>query len=316
MFINPIKFYLINQGRTDNLEADLNKIISFLESIKGITITRDKKGKDFKILISYPQIEYKASLEIDKKKSDMPPKIILTCEKSDDITINLIRNVIKYTNCKIFNPLLNSFLTNDPNLVDLTTAKMDKNLKLFFKTISVKPLFQYKNSLNFFVMDKKNKNIYLVNRYLIEYFLKLGRFDEKAKDLITKVADNINVFIALFDRGLINTDFYKTLFKKDRKIINLSGFDIKKLPRNILIIPIVFKLNKASQTFDENRSFSQPMDILKKGDNIQKYVLELLGKKTDKDILVTKINTDINYEENFKGIKKRIPRLTVSVFMN
>ena len=316
MFTSPIKFYLINQGKTDNLGVDLNKITSFLESIKGITITKDGKNKNSKILISYPQIKYKASLEIDKKKDGVPSKIILTCEKSDDITINLIRNVIKYTNCKIFNPSLNSFLVNDPNLVDLTTAKTDKNLKLFFKAIFVKPLFQYKNSLNFFVMDKKNKNIYLVNRYLIEYFLKLGRFDKKAKDLIVKVADNINIFIALFDRGLINTDFYKTLFKKDRKIINLSGFDIKKLPRNILIIPIIFKLNKASQTFDENRSFSQPMDILKKGDNIQKYILKLLGKKTDKDILVTKINTDVNYEEDFKGIKRRIPRLTVSVFMN
>ena len=290
MFTNPIKFYLISRKKTDNIRPDFDKILSSLAALGNINLTKDKNS--------------------------ISSQITLTCEKSDDITINLIRNAIKYTNCRIFNPMVGNFLTNDINLIDLITVKMDPNLDLFFRTISFEPLFQHRGSLVFFARNPADKSIHLVNRHLLEYFLESKNFDSGSKELTAKVADDIGSFIALFDRGLINTSFYETFFEKGIRRINLSGFNIEKLQRSILIIPIVFKLDRVNQAFDEDRSFLQPINLLKKGDSVHKYILNLLDKKMKQTkILATKVGTDINYEENYQGNRKMIPRLIVSVFI-
>ena len=282
-----LKFYLISRKKTDNIKADFDKILSYLAALENI------------------------------KADVISSQITLTCEKSDEITVNLIRNAIKYTNCRIFNPLTGNFLTNDINLIDLITVKMDPNLDLFFRTISFEPLFQHRGSFVFFARNPADKSIHLVNRHFVEYFLESKNFDSRPKELTAKVADNIGSFIALFDRGLINTSFYETFFEKGIRRINLSGFDIEKLPRDILIIPIVFKLDRVNQAFDEDRSYLQPISLLKKGDSVYKYILELLDKKMKQTkILATKVGADVNYEENYQGNRKMVPRLNVSVFLD
>lgn len=282
-----LKFYLISRKKTDNIKADFDKILSYLAALGNI------------------------------KADVISSQITLTCEKSDEITVNLIRNAIKYTNCRIFNPLTGNFLTNDINLIDLITVKMDPNLDLFFRTISFEPLFQHRGSFVFFARNPADKSIHLVNRHFVEYFLESKNFDSKLKELTAKVASDIGSFIALFDRGLINTSFYETFFEKGIRRINLSGFDIEKLQRNILIIPIVFKLDRVNQAFDEDRSYLQPISLLKKGDSVYKYILELLDKKMKQTkILATKVGADVNYEENYQGNRKMVPRLNVSVFLD
>jgi len=309
-----LKFYLISRKKTDNIKADFDKILSYLAALENINLTKDK---DSTVLISYPQIPYQATMKIDIKADIISSQITLTCEKSDEITVNLIRNAIKYTNCRIFNPLTGNFLTNDINLIDLTTVKMDPNLDLFFRTISFEPLFQHRGSFVFFARNPADKSIHLVNRHFVEYFLESKNFDSKSKELTAKVASDIGSFIALFDRGLINTSFYETFFEKGIRRINLSGFDIEKLPRDILIIPIVFKLDRVNQAFDEDRSYLQPISLLKKGDSVYKYILELLDKKMKQTkILATKVGADVNYEENYQGNRKMVPRLNVSVFLD
>ena len=144
-FLNPIKYSLVkDQGKLGNLEADFNKINDYLLTFVGdIGVVKENPGQ---IEISYTEVPFKAILKTD---SDLPildstasSQITLTCEKEDALSVNLIKNVVGNIGYRIFNAQTNSYLVNDPNLLDLTSAFLERGVRQVFKTYKLTPLFQ------------------------------------------------------------------------------------------------------------------------------------------------------------------------------
>jgi hypothetical protein len=312
-FNDPVKFYLVRDRKIGDLEADFQKINNYLLTFTGdINIKKEKKGL---IEISYSEVPFKATLKAgsDLKTKDIvvSRQMTLTCEKEDNLSVNLIKNVTKNIGYRIFNPQINSYLVNSPNILDLTTIKIEKDILEIFKKYNLKPFFQYKDTLIFFAKDKQGK-IHLVNRHLLEYLIKKPQKKLFKKEFSVLVARDIGRFIALFDRGLVPISFYKYRGGQ-KKIINLSGLDVNKLEQNVAAYLIFFDLNKQGQEFKQIEKTNFPQIVkLKRGQSLVKKIDNLLRYRKRK-YLMLKISQDINYLVDDKGLT---PKVSVLVFMD
>lgn len=298
-----IKYSLVrNQNRLGDTEDDLNKINDYLLTFVGdIAVTKDKKGQ---MEISYTEVPFKATL-----KTNTPPHITLTCEKEDNLSVNLIKNVTENIGYRIFNIQTNSYLVNDPNLMDLTSVKINPRLLKIFQDYKLTPLFQYRNSLVFFAKDKKNK-IHLINRHLLEYLSQSPKIPLR-NDFSTVVASDTAHFIAMFDKGLIPISFYEGFFNPT-KVVNQSGFNPDSFEKDITIESVFFILDIPSQSFVQlpaNR-----LDALKKHSKLKSFIKYALADSGMKGkLMCAKLARDISYTLDKK--KRILPKLVLSVFL-
>jgi hypothetical protein len=296
IFKNPVYYHLTNDQEKADAKSDFKKIIDYLLSFAGdISISNQKDGA---AVVSYSETPMRASLKTTGK---LNRQITLTCEKEDNVSVGLIKNVTRDINYRIFNTQTLSYLVNDPGILDLTTANVDVKILKIIKGHGLTPLFQYRDSLVFYAKDKLGK-IHLVNRHLLEYLIKapLKKLYKSAFSII--VAKDIGRFVALFDRGLIPISFYKGA-DNDVKVINLSDFDIQKLQRNIFVERINFLFDQEKQSFAQN---SSELIEVKKGKGLTRS-LKL------KKYLAIKIAQDIGY--SLRG-NILVPKLKVSVFLD
>ncbi len=261
-----VTYHLIPDRSAKDLTIILKKISDYLNTFTGDIIVKQQNESEIEII--YSSTSFSATAKVDGEK------IILTTHEDDSITINLIKNISNNSNFRIFN-VKGYFLPNDPKLMDISSIGIDKKIFDIFKKENLKPVFQYRNSLIFFCLNKKEE-VCLINRHYLEYLisnstpLKLRGKDE----LSIKIADNLSTFIALFDRGLISLVFPKYQ-NNDTKVINLSGFDIQNLDDNTLLQVTNFRLDKEKQQF------------------IQESTTD---KIINKNYLALKINQDYSYK--------------------
>lgn len=299
-----VYYRLIRDATIGDLSNDFQKIIDYLLTFVGeVNVSIVSPGHAY---LTYNDSPYTATLKTitNPKTTDttISSEITLTCEKQDYLALNLIKNVTNNIGYRIFNPQISSFSPNDPNLLDLTTISVKEAIDKIFKRYHLVPLFQYRDSLLFFAKDKSG-NIRLVNRHLLEYLKNNPKATMPEKEFSTVVAPDIGQFVALFDRGLIPLSFYKCL-NNDIKIINLSGFNIDKFARNVIIEPIYFNLDLSRQTFVQGNA---PAGIFaKKGKSLTK-ILKL------KKYLAIKIGQDMNFVQRGKFL---VPILSVSIFLD
>jgi hypothetical protein len=197
-------------------------------------------------------------------------------------------------------------LVNDPGILDLTTANVDPKILKIIKRYDLTPLFQYRDSLVFYAKDKSG-SIHLINRHLLEYLRDNSQNPTSprlrgARDFSVVVAKDIGHFVALFDRGLIPISYYKST-DSDLQIINLSGIDIDKLQKSVVVEKINFLFDLEKQSFIQN---SSELIEIKKGKSLIKS-LKL------KKYLAIKIAGDISYSPMDKVL---IPKLKVLVFLD
>lgn len=288
-----IRYHLVPDIRTQSLDVGLKKISDYLITFVGDIEVKPENPGAIKILYSGTSII--STLKTGNNQ------ITLSCGEDDNLSLNLIKNVTKNIGYRIFNPLTLSYLTNDPNLLNLTTNQIDKNITKVFAKYHLIPLFQYRDSLVFFAQDKKEQ-IHLVNRHLLEYLINNSQKEKFKENFSVVVARDIGIFVALMDRGLIPISFYKYQ-DGQQKILNLSGFNIDKLQRNILVEQINFQLDAPKQEFTQS---SSKFIEVKKGESLIKHL-------SLKNCLAIKIPQDVSF--NKKG-KSLIPKLTISVFLD
>jgi len=301
-----VQYNLVRDNKLGNLISDFNKIVDYLLTFTGdISINKESPGK---ALISYTGTQITATLITDTNpaaKDIESSQMTLNCEDSDGVSINLIKNVLANIGYRVFNPQTQSYLVNDPGVLDLTTGEIDSKIKELIKSNGLKPIFRYRDNLTFFAVDKKGQ-IHLINRHLLQQVINLSRETgikiKIVNDFSVVVAKNIGSFVAMFDRGLISLSFYKNA-DNDVKVINLSDFDIDKLQRTVDAETIMFTLDRARQTFSQTSS--QVLEI-KKGKPLIKSL------KLDK-YLAVKIAGDIGYD---LSVKPMIPKLKVMVFLD
>jgi hypothetical protein len=259
-----VTYHLIPDRSAKDLTIILKKISDYLNTFTGdITV---KQQNESEIEIIYSSTSFSATAKVDREK------IILTTHEDDSITINLIKNISNNSNFRIFN-VKGYFLPNDPKLMDISSIGIDKKIFDIFKKENLKPVFQYRNSLIFFCLNKKEE-VVLINRHYLEYLLTTNHEPLITKELFVKIAPEISTFISLFDRGLISLVFPKYQ-NNDTKVINLSGFDIQNLDDNTLLQVTNFRLDKEKQQF------------------IQESTTD---KIVNKNYLALKINQDYSYK--------------------
>ncbi len=296
IFKNPVYYHLTNDLVNVDSTSDFKKIIDYLLTFAGDVGV--KTQKDGSVVVTYSETPLVATL---KPSGKLNRQITLTCEQEDNVSVGLIKNIIKSINYRVFNPQTLSFLVNDPGILDLTTANVDQKLLAIFKMYNLDPIFQYRDSLLFFAIDKMGK-IHLINRHLLEHLSAHPQKKAYTKDFSAAVAPDIGRFVALFDRGLIPLSFYKCL-DNDVKVINLSDFDIYKLPRDIYIEKIKFLFDTEKQSFNQN---SSEIIQVKKGS-------PLIKSLKVKKYLAIKIAQDVGYELKEKSL---VPKLKVLVFLD
>lgn len=299
MFKHPVYYHLTNDQNSANAKIDFKKITDYLLTFVGDVGIKNQK--DGSVVVTYSETPLTAVLKTSGK---LNRQITLTCEKEDNVSVGLIKNITKSINYRIFNPQTLSYLVNDPGILDLTTANVDEKILKTIKKYGLSPLFQYRDSLVFYAKDKSGK-IHLINRHLLEFLSSDASKNSKGKytnEFSVVVAKNISRFVALFDRGLIPISFYKTT-DLDAEVSNLSGFDIDKLQRAVIVEKINFLLDSEKQSFTQN---SSELIEIKKGK-------PLIKSLNIKNCLAVKIAQDVSYDLAGKDL---IPKLKVLVFLD
>lgn len=264
-----INYYLRpTNSNQDSLNA-FNKIIEYLMTFVGDIEV--KKESDTSAIIYYLETPTVAFLTLKKE-------LIVTVNPEDNVTINLIKNISQNIGFRIYNSKINCYLPNDVNIYDLTTIKLEPNVKNVLNLYHLTPLFQYRDTLIFFAKALDN-SIHLVNRHLLEYLIINKVTKKHTKEFSVKVAENISQFVALFDRGLIS------LTNPSSKIINLSGFDLVKLPKNTKLHVINFIFDEENQAFLQQDT----TDIIPK-----KYLALKIGQDYTYDMLAGKLTKFLN----------------------
>lgn len=269
-----ITYHLVPDNEKQDLNLILKKISDYLTSFTG-DITVKFRGNKL-LIISYPNASYTAECKIDDKK------VVLNTFEDDSVTINLLKNVSSNSGFRIFNTK-GYFLPNDPKLMDVSSIGIKREVMDIFKEVNLIPLFQYRDSLIFFCINKK-KEVCLINRHYLEFLLISSPQSLISNELFVEVSPDISTFIALFDRGLISLVFPKYQ-DSDTKITNLSGFNIDKLDKNTSLQVTNFRLDKEKQTF------------------VQESTTE---KIVNKNYLSLKVGQDYSYREIDKKLYKII----------
>ncbi|KKP72461.1 MAG: hypothetical protein UR68_C0015G0022 [Candidatus Roizmanbacteria bacterium GW2011_GWA2_35_19] len=276
-------------------QNDFKKIIDYLLTFPGeVTIER---LNDKSIIIAYSETTMVAGLKIDRSGD-----LVLACDDNDEVSVNLLKNITGKISRRIYNTRTQSFLVNDPNLLEATLNHTDKKLLAIIRDFSLTPLFFYRNSYTFFAKDKKGI-IYLINQDLLR-FLSLQPEKKVSKtDFCIPVAHDIGHFTALFDRGLMPLSFYRHK-ENPINVYNFNGLSINPFKESVVVEPIYFHLDLEKQSFIQGNS---PSGIeIKRGQSLlQALKLE--------DYLAVKIGQEIYFE---KRHGKLIPKLTISIFLN
>ncbi len=202
----------------------------------------------------------------------------------------MIKNIASNSGFRIFNTIHGYFLPNDPKLMDISSIGIDKKIYEILKGENLTPLFQYRDSYIYFCLNKK-KEVVLINRHYLEYVLTANDKHHMASELSVVVSPDIATFIALFDRGLISLVFPKYQ-NSDTKVINLSGFNIEKLPKDTTTQVTNFRLDKEKQQFVQEST---------------------TDKITNDNYIAMKINQDYSYKLTEKKLHKII---NISLFFN
>ncbi|MCX6816693.1 MAG: hypothetical protein NTZ93_02430 [Candidatus Beckwithbacteria bacterium] len=263
--------------KTTQPQTDLKRINDYLLTFVGEIQVKTNTAAGASIFYS--------GLKTPSTLTLKPNQIRLVCSPEDNLSVTFIRNI----GLRIYNPLLKAFIPNDPNILEVNQTNP------IFKQYHLTPIFRYNHSLVFFCRDKSNK-IHLVNRHLLEDLTNHPQPKLFPREFSIIVAEDIGCFVALFDRGLIPINFHQFLYGRS-KIINLSGFNLEKLPPHLSMNTIYFQLDHKNQSFTQTEMPHLPQTI-----NF---------KKIPSNCLAIKVAQDIGYQ--YKG-KSPIPILSVSVF--
>lgn len=269
-----INYYLKPVNDSVDLKNSFLKVIEYLLTFVGdIEVKKENESSAIIYYIGTPTVAF---LTLNKT-------LTVTISAEDNLTINLIKNIASNIGIRIYNSKLNCYLLNDTNIIDLSTIKVDQTIKKILNLYHLIPLFQYRQSLIFFCLNKK-KEVVLINRHYLEYLLTAKDQEPIAAELFVKIADNISQFVALFDRGLIS------LTNPNSKIINLSGFDLQKLPKNTKLLVINFSFDEENQSFiqqDTTNKIPKKYLALKIG---QDYTYSMIEKKLTKFLNISVFN--------------------------
>lgn len=256
-----LKYHLVPENNNP-ITNIIKKISDYFLSFVGVI---EVVNEDEKLVIKYLNASFTS--EVCMAGDVVEVKVF----EDDSLTVNLLKNITASGGFRIFNTKRGYFLPNDPKLLEISSVGIKKEIFEILKNVKLTPLFQYRDTLIFFCLDKSG-NVVITNRHYLDFLLsQKTSFKIGPHELFKVVATDIASFIALMDRGLIDLTFFK--------------FKINKLPRDVLPQVTNFKLNKEKQKFEQQ---------------------DTVDKLPTKNYLNIKIGTDYTYTIKNKKLFKII----------
>lgn len=319
--MNQLTYYL-SRANNQSPYDEFKKLISAINTIDGIGI---QEGEKKQVAIFYHNNSFRPTLKLEEvnpnklpKNSDLiQPLIVLKCETVDNITVPVIKNAAIGLGYRIFNTILNCFLPEDPNLDDVSSGIIDPKINEIIKKSALLPLFRFLNTLVFYAQSK-DKSIHLINSYLLEYFLTVGTAYEATPEFSYRVSPNLELFIPMYDQGLVPLNFYE-YYRKPIKIINYSSFDIENVRRKIFIKPFIFELKDRTQKFFSLAAEGSSLlycDKIRKEETLNDAIIRVLSKDLDiaDDYIGARVSRRIEFDKDKEN--KLTPRLLVFIYVD
>jgi len=317
---DSVKFYFIKPGVRGSLHDDMQAISAQLGVYANDRFGLKTNRTSITINYNDTNIESVLSIEPEEKHKDtaISSQMILSCDQSDDVSVNLLKGIVKGMGYRVYNPKISGYSVTDPNLLDLTTGELEGQIIKLFQSKKLVPIYRFVNSLVFYAKDPKDKGVHLANRHLIQSALEKKVDIRQAKNFSVRVAPDIATFVALADRGIIPTSFYHKLYSGDKKVHhhNLSGINLNRANTDLYLSPVFFYLDRAKQSF-VSLGHKKSINILKKikkGSSIKRFVLQVVKQNNIEPLIAVKYPNDVKFLTEKNG--QIIPRINISIFVD
>lgn len=319
--MSNVEYHLIHPS-TKNPSEEFEKLVSALHTISNIKIKREADT----ISVSYEKAPYLATLqlipvgeEISASVGEIPKEQVrLTCEQVDNLTINLLKGVLPRHGLghRFFSPTLKSFLPANPGLFDLTTGVLDKKISEVFDVKGYEPIFRFVDSFVFYARSNRDSGIHFINSSLLDYFLKFEVEKKETPEFSYKVAPNLARFVPMYDSGIIPTFFYD-YYRRPKKIINHSGFNIRNPGRKVFVKPFIFELDEKKQFFSliaAEEAALHYADKIRRGETLGDTIKRVLRNlKIAQDYIGAQVDGAVEFDRDKEGVLT--PRLKVLIYI-
>jgi len=302
-------YLLIPEKESKSIERDLEQLVvaasSYDARIKAVGATT----------LEYMEAEEILTTKLAAKKDH----ILLTTNRINMLAILCVREAAKNQGYRTYSVELGCFLPEDNYLRDLVTFRVDNAIEEILLKAGFDPVFIFLTGKEnvIYARKKDQKEIFIVNPHIIEYYKAYGYDNDNAPELSYIVAPDITKFAPLFDVGLIPIFFYEGYGKKD-KIYNYSYFDIDKPDKKIFVKPLVFELEDRSGKFyikAGDKGSMLIMDKIRPGEQLHDTIMRFLKEQNLADDYVGAIvSRDIEFDRDREG--RLTPRIIVLVYVD
>lgn len=133
--MNKLKYHIIQLTKQTTAE-EYGKALSLLNELEGIIVNQPNPTEN-KAFISYAAAPFQATLTLEQvepteklKYTKLPKtRIILECDRTDFVTINLLRQVLINLEMRIYSEELNCLLPTEISLDDCTVHSHENHEK-------------------------------------------------------------------------------------------------------------------------------------------------------------------------------------------
>jgi len=313
------ELHLISKGIKQNITEEFGDLLTYFkrESYEIHEISKTKYSA-----IREELIRAEIELVSDEKEQSLKvgkDNIIVRCF-SDSVNVSLItRSFAANRNYKVYNSVLKSFLPSYIAFMDLTGTVTDPEKTKILDKYGLEPIFLFENDI-YFARKKGKKPIYIVNPYLIDYYLMWKNYDKadfvQSPEFYYEVAPDIQRFVQYADRNVIPTFFYQK-YQKDIKIFNFSGVDIENPGRKVFVKPFITEIDDDNfniHTIQEEKGAMILMDKIREGETLDQMLNRVLKEWGVADgYLRALVRRDLEFDKDKEGYIT--PRLIVNVYV-
>lgn len=147
--MDKIEYYLV-QEEVETTKDELDKLTSVLNSVPGVGLQKYEEEPN-KLTIFYSNNTFRADLSlIDSPVEEkfvrfvIPSKrLLLVCEKADNFTVNLLKDISRRLRFRVFSPDLSVFLPVYFQLYDCVTGALGQKDNAILARFNLKPVFGF-----------------------------------------------------------------------------------------------------------------------------------------------------------------------------
>lgn len=318
---NPLLFELnlIPRDIKQNLTLDFGNLLSYFkrESYELLEISKTKYSIVLEEQIM-AEIELVSNGEEQSLKAEKGRIIVHFFSYSTNIS-NTVRSFAANNNYKVYNSVLESYLPACIAFSYLIGTMADPVIIRILDKYGLEPVFLSDNDI-YFARKKGEKPVYIVNPYILDYYLKWENYDQAdfipSLEFYYEVAPDIQRFVQYADRDLIPNFFYQK-YRKDLKIFNYSGVDIENPGRKVFVKPFIAEIDDENFNIHAVQGERGPMilmDKIRTGETLDETLNRILKEWGVADgYLRAFVRKNLEFDKDKEGYLT--PRLIVDVYV-